>query len=241
MMSGAPISKPCRVSIVLISGALDLISSRPRLCAALRSRSMFFKNDEKKKAPAPSRCLPLRDIIVFPHMVVPLFVGREKSIAALEEAMARRQARSSSRRSGTPRPTIRRRGHLHDRHRRSRSSSSCGCPTAPSRSSSRASGARASRFVQTEEFFIVRGRGCRGGRRAVGRDRGADALGARTFRELRQAQQADPARDADLGADHRRSGAARRHHRRARSAQAERQAGVLETPSPAKRLERLSS
>ncbi len=31
--------------------------------------------------------LPLRDIIVFPHMVVPLFVGRERSIAALEEAM----------------------------------------------------------------------------------------------------------------------------------------------------------
>ncbi len=32
--------------------------------------------------------LPLRDIIVFPHMVVPLFVGREKSIRALEDAMA---------------------------------------------------------------------------------------------------------------------------------------------------------
>jgi ATP-dependent Lon protease len=31
--------------------------------------------------------LPLRDIIVFPYMVVPLFVGRRKSIAALEEAM----------------------------------------------------------------------------------------------------------------------------------------------------------
>ncbi|MBN1945481.1 MAG: endopeptidase La [Bradymonadales bacterium] len=33
--------------------------------------------------------LPLRDIIVFPHMVVPLFVGREKSINALEDAMGR--------------------------------------------------------------------------------------------------------------------------------------------------------
>src|SRR3989344_363607 len=31
--------------------------------------------------------LPLRDIIVFPHMVVPLFVGREKSINALEDAL----------------------------------------------------------------------------------------------------------------------------------------------------------
>src|SRR5215208_3390208 len=45
------------------------------------------------KAPAtPSTAetlpvLPLRDIVVFPHMIVPLFVGREKSIKALEEVM----------------------------------------------------------------------------------------------------------------------------------------------------------
>src|ERR687897_3115703 len=31
--------------------------------------------------------LPLRDIVVFPHRIVPLFVGRDKSVAALEAAM----------------------------------------------------------------------------------------------------------------------------------------------------------
>src|SRR5713226_8875945 len=41
-------------------------------------------------APGETRAypvLPLRDIVVFPHMIVPLFVGREKSIRALEEVM----------------------------------------------------------------------------------------------------------------------------------------------------------
>ena len=32
--------------------------------------------------------LPLRDIVVFPHMIVPLFVGREKSVKALEAVMS---------------------------------------------------------------------------------------------------------------------------------------------------------
>ena len=40
----------------------------------------------KREPPLAAPLLPLRDIIVFPHMVVPLFVGREKSIAALEAA-----------------------------------------------------------------------------------------------------------------------------------------------------------
>jgi ATP-dependent Lon protease len=45
----------------------------------------------KKPDPQTFALLPLRDIIVFPHMVVPLFVGREKSVRALEEAMASRK------------------------------------------------------------------------------------------------------------------------------------------------------
>src|SRR6187401_1363839 len=51
---------------------------------------MFFKNDPSDKPGVPRRplpALPLRDIIVFPHMVSQLFVGRERSIAALDEAM----------------------------------------------------------------------------------------------------------------------------------------------------------
>ena len=31
--------------------------------------------------------LPLRDVVVYPHMVLPLFVGRERSMEALERAM----------------------------------------------------------------------------------------------------------------------------------------------------------
>ena len=54
----------------------------------------FFKDDEEGGADAPDGVLripllPLRDIVVFPHMVVPLFVGREKSVNALEAAMER--------------------------------------------------------------------------------------------------------------------------------------------------------
>src|SRR5467141_3837807 len=53
---------------------------------------MFFKDDDEKKASPAHRTLPLlplRDIIVFPYKVVPLFVGREKSIHALEKAMSK--------------------------------------------------------------------------------------------------------------------------------------------------------
>ncbi|MEZ4230868.1 MAG: endopeptidase La [Polyangiaceae bacterium] len=51
---------------------------------------MFFKNDKDPAgARRPLPALPLRDIIVFPHMVSQLFVGREKSIAALDDAMSR--------------------------------------------------------------------------------------------------------------------------------------------------------
>jgi ATP-dependent Lon protease len=51
---------------------------------------MMFDNEENGDRNAVTMdipLLPLRDVVVFPHMIVPLFVGRERSIAALESAM----------------------------------------------------------------------------------------------------------------------------------------------------------
>ncbi|MBW2650683.1 MAG: endopeptidase La [Deltaproteobacteria bacterium] len=48
---------------------------------------MFDFKEEEKKDRMMIPLLPLRDVVVFPHMIVPLFVGREKSINALESAM----------------------------------------------------------------------------------------------------------------------------------------------------------
>ncbi len=50
---------------------------------------MFFTKKEEPASPIPwiLPLLPLRDVVVFPAMVVPLFVGRERSVKALEAAM----------------------------------------------------------------------------------------------------------------------------------------------------------
>lgn len=49
----------------------------------LRESSMNPERSERIEIPV----LPLRDVVVYPHMVIPLFVGREKSIRCLEAAM----------------------------------------------------------------------------------------------------------------------------------------------------------
>jgi ATP-dependent Lon protease len=47
----------------------------------------IFKVDESTSSKLVLPLLPLKDIVVFPHMVAPLFVGREKSVKALSDAM----------------------------------------------------------------------------------------------------------------------------------------------------------
>ncbi len=46
------------------------------------------KKSEKEKIPSKLPLLPVRDIVVFPHMVLPLFVGREVSVKAIEKAIS---------------------------------------------------------------------------------------------------------------------------------------------------------
>ena len=52
------------------------------------SEEDFEKTVVMTQEPEGIPVLPLRDVVVYPHMVIPLFVGREKSIAALDRAMS---------------------------------------------------------------------------------------------------------------------------------------------------------
>ncbi len=54
---------------------------------------MLFRNDKKDNRDATTNVVPLfplRELIVFPHEVYPIFVGRQKSIKALEAAVAKK-------------------------------------------------------------------------------------------------------------------------------------------------------
>ena len=60
--------------------------SSPEISFSSAGGAMSAKGTKSRSDVKNLPLLPLRDMIIFPHMVVPLFVGREKSINALEEA-----------------------------------------------------------------------------------------------------------------------------------------------------------
>ena len=70
---------------------------------------MFLSKDKKEPENGPKHLalLPLRDLVVFPYMVVPLIVGREGSIKALEEAAenGKRILLATQRSASTEEPT----------------------------------------------------------------------------------------------------------------------------------------
>src|SRR3989304_8466059 len=48
---------------------------------------MIFKKEKKPSENSIYPLIPLRDLVLLPHMIIPLFVGRKRSVSALEEAM----------------------------------------------------------------------------------------------------------------------------------------------------------
>jgi ATP-dependent Lon protease len=46
------------------------------------------KNNDSMQIPEIAPVFPLRDMVVFPYMIVPLFVGRDFSIKAIDEALS---------------------------------------------------------------------------------------------------------------------------------------------------------
>ena len=121
---------------------------------------MLFRNDKKDPPQPGSRLrvplLPLRDIIVFPHMVVPLFVGRQQLDPRARRGDEQAEVHPARRPEGREDQRSDRRGHLPRRHARHASSSCSACPTAPSRSSIEGKKrARVAQYVDHAEFFLV--------------------------------------------------------------------------------------
>ena len=165
--------------------------------------------------------LPLRDIVVFPHMIVPLFVGREKSIRALEEVMKSDKpillATQKNAADDDPAPdAIFSAGTLASVLQLLKLPD--GTVKVLVEGSSRALG-----DALHSRRRLLPGRGPGDRRRADRKDRGggAVALGDLRVRELREAQQEDLARGGERGQSDRRLRQARRHHRLASRDQAQ--------------------
>ena len=157
--------------------------------------------------------LPLRDIVVFPHMIVPLFVGREKSVRALEEVMndEKQILLLTQKNAADDDPTP---DGLHTIGTLATVLQLLKLPDQTVRvlveGKSRAAG---DRLHGAPGFLPGQDRTRRRDRRRSARDRSADAHGQDQFRAVHQAQQEGAGRDAGLGRADRGPGQARRHRR----------------------------
>ena len=155
--------------------------------------------------------LPLRDIVVFPHMVVPLFVGREKSVRALEEVMKDDKqillVTQKNAAQDDPGPA-----DIYDVGTDRHGAAAAEAARRHGEGAGRGRPARAHPALHRQRGVLP------GRRRGRSRTRPASSRSSRrcraavvAVRALRQAQQEDSARGAGLDQPDRRSGEARRH------------------------------
>ena len=147
--------------------------------------------------------LPLRDVVVFPHLVIPLFVGRKKSIKALEVAMqAGKQIMLAAQKSASDDdPTTE---QIHTVGTVASILQLLRLPDGTVKVLVEGEQrANLLRYVETGEYFsadveIIEST-------AVDeREGGADALGVDRVRSIRKTEHEDPARNSDLARGHRR-------------------------------------
>ena len=169
--------------------------------------------------------LPLRDIVVFPHMIVPLFVGREKSIKALEEVMRSDTfiLLATQKNASDDDPAT---GSIYETGTLASVLQLLKLPDGTVKVLVEGA-ARAQRQALHRPCRIFRGRCGRARRRCrrAGRGRGARALGRQRVRELCEAQQEGVARGGRRRPADRGLCQARRHRRFASRGQDSRQAG----------------
>ena len=171
--------------------------------------------------------LPLRDVVVFPHMVIPLFVGRPKSIKALEAAMEAGQEHHAGGAEVRRQGRARRRRHVRDRLRLQHPADAEAARRHGEGAGRRhAARAHRTRSSTTATHFVADVDADR--RPTPTRTPEVEALRRAVIaavRPVRQAEQEDPAGDPDLDRRHRRRRPPGRHHRRAPAAQARAEAG----------------
>jgi ATP-dependent Lon protease len=179
----------------------------------LKGRPSWLPRDRGPRPPAYP-VLPLRDIVVFPHMIVPLFVGREKSVRALEEVMQddKQILLSSQIDPAEDDPTRR---HLQGRRAGQRAATAEAARRHREGAGRGRARVRITEYLENEAFFEAPPSADRDARRR-GRDRGAGALRRRasssaTPRSRRTSpkrrwprcpRRREPAKLADLVAGH---------------------------------------
>ncbi len=169
--------------------------------------------------------LPLRDVVVFPHMVIPLFVGRPKSIKALDVAMDAGKhillvAQKSAAKDDPAAEDLYSIGSVATVLQMLKLPD--GTVKVLVEGAQRA---RVDRVVGRGRIPVGQRDGARGRGRPGARSRGDAPRAARAVRPIREAQQEDPARNPHLDGRDRRRRTARRRHRRASAAEARAEAG----------------